>query len=239
MDFTRAIIHGYQAVVLPLETSSNMWFFTDPFTNIVWVLIATSIPIYILAMAGANYLYSESVELGTSSGFVIRNVLSEQNYKIPSQAKAYQKILIIIWLWFTLVLVNGYAGSLTAMLTKPKFETPIKTIEELLKQNEIQWVIQKGTLQEYSFRTSKSGTIMNSLYKRAVIVPRLTPRELAMHGACYTAKTKRAKKLGSFCYTHSIWPIMAKDFSATGKCNFYLIDERLLTTYGVMAFQVS
>ena len=141
LDFSRGVVHGYLAVVIPLEIGSNKWYFAYPFTNTVWILIATIIPIYIIAMAGADYLYNGSAQLGILLGFVIRNVLNDQNYGIPGEKKAYQKILIMVWLLATLVLVQAYAGSLTAMLTNPKLKAPIKTLEELVTQNEISWVL--------------------------------------------------------------------------------------------------
>ena len=137
VDFSRGFGYGFTAMVIPLETKRNMWYMTGPFTNTVWFLIFTSIPLYIIAMAVAYYLYSGSVDWCTLFGFVIRNVLSEQNSRIPDEDYAYQKVLIITWLGFTLVLVYGYAGNLTAMFSKPKLQLPIKTLEELLKQDEI------------------------------------------------------------------------------------------------------
>ena len=73
VDFSRGVGYGFTAVVIPLETNSNMWYITGPFTNVVWLLIVTSIPLYIVAMALAYYLYNGSVDWDSLSGFVIRN----------------------------------------------------------------------------------------------------------------------------------------------------------------------
>lgn len=88
-------------------------------------------------MGMAYYFYGGSVDWNMLCGFVIRNALSEQNNSIPHQAKVHQRVLIITWLWSSLVLVQAYAGSLTAMLAKPQFQSPIKNLEELLGQTEI------------------------------------------------------------------------------------------------------
>ena len=137
MDFSKGYIHNFHAVVMPLKTRSNMWYFKDPFTYSVWLSIFASIPIYIIAMGMAYYFYGGSVDWNMLCGFVIRNALSEQNNSIPHQAKVHQRVLIITWLWSSLVLVQAYAGSLTAMLAKPQFQSPIKNLEELLGQTEI------------------------------------------------------------------------------------------------------
>ena len=239
MDFSRGYTTpSFNAVVIPLETSSKMWYFKDPFTYTVWLLIVTSMPVYIFAMGMAYYLCSGSADWDMLCGFVIRNALSEQNDRIPDQAKAYQKLLIITWLCFTLVLVQAYAGSLTAMLAKPQFHSPIKTLEELLRQNEISWVIEKGTLAEFYMRTASPGTTMNLLHKQAELVTPLTPSEIATHG-CYAAKLRGKGRFGSFCEVMGIWPMFANDFSTTGKCNFYLVEERLISTIPGAAFQVN
>ena len=238
MDLSRGYVHGYNAVIVPLETGLNIWYFTDPFTNTLWLLMVASIPFYIIAMGLAHYFYNGSADWDTLSGFVIRNALSEQTSTIPDQSKTYHKILIITWLGFTLVLVYAYAGSLTAMLSKPKFQLPIKTLDELVRQNEISWVIEQGSTAEFHMRTALSGSTMSFLHKQAGLVPHLTPREIAKYG-CPTAKLREKGSFASFCEIHLIWLMIAKDFSATGKCNYYLIEERLISSMRGAAFQVN
>ena len=238
MDLSRGYVHGYNAVIVPLETGLNIWYFTYPFTNTVWLLMVTSIPFYIIAMGLTHYLYNGSADWDTLSGFVLRNALSEQTGTIPDQSKTYHKILIITWVGFTLILVYAYAGSLTAMLSKPILQNPIKTLEELARQNKIPWVIEQGSTAEFNMRTALSGSTMSLLHKQAVLVPHLTRREINKYG-CPTAKLRGKGRFASFCQWSVIWLMMAKDFSATGKCNFYLIEERLISSMRGAAFQVN
>ena len=238
MDLSRGYVHGSNAVIIPLETGLNMWYFTDPFTNTVWILLVISLPLYIIAMGLAHYSYSGSADWDTLSGFVLRNALSEQTGTIPDQSKTYHKILIITWVGFTLILVYAYAGSLTAMLSKPILQNPIKTLEELARQNKIPWVIEKGSMAEFHMRTALPGSTMSLLHQKAGLVPHLTPREISKYG-CPTAKLKQKGRIATFCEIHVIWLMMAKDFSATGKCNYYLIEERLISSMRGAAFQVN
>ena len=231
-------MQGSTAVIVPLETGLNMWYFTNPFTNTVWILIITSIPLYIIAMGLAHYSYKGSADWDTLSGFVIRNALSEQTSTIPDQSKAYHKILIITWLGFTLVLVYAYAGNLTAMLSKPKFQLPIKTLEELARQNKISWVIEQGSMTELHMQTALPGSTMSLLHKQAGLVPHFNRREIAKYG-CPTSELRGKGRFASFCDVHRIWPMIARDFSATGKCNFYMIEERLMSSMWGAAFQVN
>ena len=290
MDFSKGYIHNFHAVVMPLKTRSNMWYFKDPFTYSVWLSIFASIPIYIIAMGMAYYFYGGSADWNMLCGFVIRNALSEQNNSIPHQAKVHQRVLIITWLWSSLVLVQAYAGSLTAMLAKPQFQSPIKNLEELLGQTEIPWVVEKGTPAELYMRAVPAGTTLNLLHNQAELVPPLPRQEKAkgttinevhkifkifvpplvwisciilhtsdicpqkwqlfnpfsssaqrsfMHVPQYGCYAAKLREKGSVCSLGLIWYMIETDLSTSGKCNFYLIDERITSSMGVAAFQVN
>ena len=239
-DFSRPIYRASWAVVIPIETGSNMWYFIDPFTYDVWLPIAIGIPIYIIVMGLANYFYLGSGDWNTLSGFIVRNALSEQNSKLPDHASArvYQKILIITLLWCALVLVQAYSGNLTAMLAKPKLEAPIRNLEELLNQDEISWVIEGKTSVDARFMsTAAPGSVMNLLYKRATFVPKLNKTERIKYG-CHAAKMMGNGRVGSICGGRKMLQMIANDFSTTGKCNFYIIEDRLMSQSNSMAFQV-
>ena len=214
-----------------------MWYIIDPFQYNVWLLFIASIPIYLIAMGLTDYLYCGAIDWDELSGFIIRNALSEQNCRFPTRAQAYQKILIITWIWSMLVIVHAYSGNLTAMLAKPKLQTPIQTLDELMNQEEISWVIEKETLPEFYMKTSQTGTIMNKLYNEATLVPHLTPEEQIKYG-CYAAKLKGSGKFGSICDVGGILHMYARDFSETGKCSFYLLEEKFLSSVYAMALQV-
>ena len=228
---SRPLSSGFWAVVIPIETSSNMWFFTDPFGDNVWLTIVTCIPIYIIVMGLVYHFYSGIGDWGTVSGFVIRNALSEQNGSLPDHASArvHQKILVIIWLWCTLVLVQAYSGNLTAMLSKPKLDAPIRKLDELLDQDEISWIIRDGSPEERFMRAAQSGSVKNLLHQQAMIMP-----DDGMNG-CESAEIRDS---ASICRGNTIRQMIAEDFSSTGKCNFYIVREKILSTYYSVAFPV-
>ena len=236
VDFSRPYYSSFHTVVIPLEIKSKKWYIIDTFDYNVWLLFIASIPIYLIAMGLTDYFYCGVTDWDDLCGFVIRNALSEQNCRFPTRAQAYQKILIITWIWSMLVIVQAYSGNLTAMLAKPKLQTPIRTLDELMNQEEISWVIEKDTLAELYMKTSKTGTIMKKLYNGATPMPLLTPEERGQYG-CYAAKLKGSGKFGSICGA-GIMEMYARDFSETGKCNFYLLEEKFLTSVLAMAFQV-
>ena len=135
-----------------------MWFFKDPLSFYVWLCSILCVPVYLLAMGLADYLFNGYADWGAVTGFVIRNALSEQNYT-PRDKRVYQKILIFIWASSMMVLVQSYAGNLTAMLTRPKLQEPIRTLEELLGQDELSWIIPDPEA-AYALKTSENGSAL-------------------------------------------------------------------------------
>ena len=227
VDFTISFISDSYTVMIPLKHGSNMWFIIDPLGYEVWLFFILSIPIFLLAMVSSNYIFYGCANLDALSGFVIRNALSEQNCKIPSHTKVFQKIMIMIWIWCMLILVESYSGNLKAMLAKPKLEDPIRTIEDLLSQKEMSWAIEEYSTLYYYLNKSAPGSLMNKLYERAIIMPK-------------TAHWTKMPKGG----TAYICPVMffltsaSKDYTKTGKCNYYITEGKLLNTGRAMGFQV-
>ena len=224
VDFTLQVAENHYSVVFPLKHDSKMWFFIDPFSFKVWLGFILCIPIYILAMGLADYLFTGYADLGGITDFVVRNALSEQNYALPNDKQAYKKLLIIIWVWSMLVLVQSYAGNLTAMLARPKLQEPIRTLEELLSQNEVSWII-SDQLAQYYLKTSKSGSVLRRLYDRRTII----------HDQSTDCSST---EYGSICASGTIFALMTDDYSKTGKCNYYTIEDKFLASGSSMAFQV-
>ena len=237
MDFTRPVGRGYYAVVIPLKSKSNMWYFIDPFHSYVWILFFLSIPVYLIAMGLSDYVYMGVTNWDIMCGFVIRNALSEQNSILPDQSMAYQKIFIAIWTSTTFVLVQSYAGSLTAMLANPQLQSQIKSLtalEELLRHDDISLIIEKGTLANFYMSTAASDTMINQLYKRATILPKSN----TLLSGCNHTKITQCGNSAFILDSGAIMRLTSADFSATGKCNFYLIEERIMISTYAMAFQV-
>ena len=216
-----------------------MWYIIEPYHYIVWILLIAAMPIYLIVMGLTDYFYHGVIAWDDVGGLLIRNVLSEQNFRPQDRAKAYQKMLDFFWIWSMLVLVQAYSGNLTAMLAKPKLQQPIKTLAELTNQTQISWVIEKGLPAEFYLKTWANGTILKELYNRASLMPPLGPEELLKYG-CYAAKLKDEGhfKMGSISDIGRILPMYNKDFTETGKCNFYLLEEKILESIFSMAFQV-
>ena len=146
-------------------------------------------------------------------------------------------MFIAIWTSTTFVLVQSYAGSLTAMLANPQLQSQIKSLtalEELLRHDDISLIIEKGTLANFYMSTAASDTMINQLYKRATILPKSN----TLLSGCNHTKITQCGNSAFILDSGAIMRLTSADFSATGKCNFYLIEERIMISTYAMAFQV-
>ena len=130
-----------------------------------------------------------------------------------------------------LVLVQSYAGNLTAMRTRPKLQEPIRTLEELLGQNEVSWIIPNPEV-VYGLKTSESGSALKRLGDGGIAV-----RPNAAYD-CFPSEIYLDGMFGSICNMGSIQVLMNLDYSLRGKCNYYMIEDKFLASGGSMAFQV-
>ena len=55
---------------------------------------------------------------------------------------------------------------------------------------------------------------------------------------CFTASIKESRRVAAICDVTSARGVLAKDFSETGKCNFYLTQDKFLSSGSVMVLQV-
>ena len=96
MDFSAQVADSYYSVVVPLKHDSKMWFIIDPLDYEVWLGLILSVPIYLLAIVLADYLYIGYADLDDLIGFILRNALSEQNSRLTKDTRAYQKVFILV-----------------------------------------------------------------------------------------------------------------------------------------------
>ena len=168
VEFSRPYYSSFYTVVIPLEAKLKMWYIIEPYHYYVWILLIATVPLYLIVMSLTDYFYCGEIDWENIGGFVVRNVLSEQNFEAPHRAKVYQKILVIVWIWSMLVIVQAYSGNLTAMLAKPELKPPIRTLKELVYQEEISWVVEKGSSFEFYMKRWPNGSVIKSLYNEAI-----------------------------------------------------------------------
>jgi len=68
-----------------------------------------------------------------------------EGYLVPYQSPKSFKILVGFWLISMVALINAYTGVMTALLTVPKLEPIVNTLEESVAQGRLV-TIQKDTV---------------------------------------------------------------------------------------------
>ena len=230
MDFTNPVVVDHWGLVIPLRIQTDLLKMFNPFQKQVWALLAMSIPIYILAMAMADFLYSGNVNWESVIGFVGRTAL-HTDIKDTKDKRLYQKLFIITWMGAFLILYYAYAGTLTAMLSIPSFQKPILDVEDLINQNEFSWIIPYASSMLEYLKNAPPNSNMRRLYEGATIDI----------DDCFTAREKPFWKTGQVaapCITTAIRELMHYDFTKTGSCNYYTTTDEMHHMNMGLPFQV-
>ena len=234
MGFSMPLHMDLTSIVVPMKIYKSLLSFADPLTFEVWMMFFISIPIYMLAMLLADYIYpAASTDWEGVVGFVFRNAVMEHNAYIQVAA-LHQKIFFLVWTASTFILLQGYSGNLKAMITRPILEMEIRNAEDLLGQEELKWVVQDGTGYIETLKASSSGSTRKSLLEKADY---LTIEE-EYYSACFNVKHHEAGTYASICDRDDIRNLILLDYINTGTCNYYVTDDNISTSMLTMMFQV-
>ena len=218
---------AYYTTIVPLKFQDNLLSLTDPLSLEVWISFFICIPIYIGALMLMNYVYSGSTNWEASASFVIRVVLSDcksKDVKPPKQL--YLKLLVIMWGWMMLVLISAYQGNLLAMITKPTMKTPFTNVEGMVEQTQVKWAYPLGLFPSYA-KSKPPGTALRKVIDEA----------FSSFTYCSWIEEK-SEDIAALCDITDAISVMAKDFSKTGTCNYYLTQDKILASDSALAFQV-
>ena len=234
VDFTSTIhVSGYYATVVPLKFQDNLLSLTDPLSQYVWICFLISIPTMVGFMCMANYVFTGCSDWEASLSFVLRNALSEHINMLPDK-HMYQRLLIAIWSWVTLVIITAYAGNLTAIITTPALNIPFTNAEAMLRQTQIKWAVWDKSL----FARYANERPQENLLKKLVTGAIPLSKDDQWADNCYTTQAKESGNIAAICDITSAKFVVSSDFSKTGTCNYYLTTDKVLASGNVLAFQV-
>ena len=235
VQFTSMIdVASHYAIVAPLRLEADILAFAYPLTSEVWIATIISVPLYILVMCVADYFFCGVVDWETNIGFVLRNTLTEHIDSLPDR-RLYQKVLVLFWALPIMIIVFAYAGNLTAMITRPKVLMTPDNAEQMLRQEEIRWAAWDGSLFTKVAKDSPPDSVTRRLIEQALFISK---EDEIWPDNCFTASTKESRRVAAICDVTSAMGVLSKDFSETGKCNFYLTSDKFLSSGNVMALQV-
>ena len=159
MDFTIPLLTDFLGLVIPLKQSYNLSAILNAFELEVWLVILFTMPMYPLAMVMANYHYSGGhMKWEMYASFVIRASVSERRGRVIPNTWLYQKLLILFWCLPLFVLVKAYEGNMTALLTKPVLQKPVRDVDELVNENKMSWILEKDSSDATYLKSAPSGT---------------------------------------------------------------------------------
>ena len=84
-------------------------------------------------------------------------------------------------------------------------------------------------------KEAPSNYLMSKLFERAIFISK---ENEIWPDNCFTASTKESRRVAAICDVTSARAVLAKDYSETGKCNFYLTQDKFISSGSVMALQV-
>ena len=233
VEFSTPLWTDYYTIVVPLKKKDNLLLFLLSFSVEVWVAIFFTVPFVMLAMAMAESISKNKFSWKTSVGFVLKIALLDASCKRPN--KSISPSLALLWMLSVFCLASGYAGNLKAILAKPLLEKTIKSATDLANQNDIPWVVTKGD--DFFKYASKlpEGSTMRNIRDNAVYLNKADD----WYGRCFTRETKDADKYASICQGLGVRDLLARDFSATGTCNYYTTEDTFLDAPQSMLVQVN
>ena len=132
----------------------------------------------------------------------------ENTYLHVKYHHIHKMILVIIWLLSVFVLVQAYAGNLTAMITKPGLQKTVKNADDLLSQKELSWSIEDGLGVVEFMRASPAGSTLRQIVEKISFLD----EEEDWYGGCHTQKTWKSRKVAAICDIYSIKDFISSDY---------------------------
>ncbi|KAM7481016.1 hypothetical protein LguiB_005599 [Lonicera macranthoides] len=142
VDFTMPFTESGINMIVPVKDkkAKNAWVFLKPLTWDLWVtsfcfFIFVGLVIWILEH-GINKDFNGTLpqQLGTSFWFSFSTMIFAHKEKLVSNLS---RLVVIIWCFVVLILIQSYTASLTSTLTIKQLEPTFTSVEELMEKGEI------------------------------------------------------------------------------------------------------
>ena len=162
-------------------------------------------------------------------GFATRVLLGQSVTQYPN-CTVFHEVVATIWLLIAFVLGQGYSCVLISMLTVPDVPATIESVEDLVRQDDIPWVFEAGSILFEIGKKSPAGSTMRHMFDGVAELNYKT-----CHG---TRKDIKGGLYAQTCERLTIAKTLSDDFSETGECNFHVASKNLISTSFAMAFPV-
>eukprot|EP00794_Sanderia_malayensis_P008973 gene8973-9931_t len=170
IDFTKPFMDFTMSLIMekPPQAEVNIFAFLQPFKLELWVSVAaiifiTGSVLFVLdrySPAGFREVAMKKGE-GTGEEFNLRNSIWFMAASMLQQGPDYTprgaggRILAASFWFFSIIIVSTYTANLAAFFTKKSMETSIKSLEDLAKQDKINYGVLDGGQTQSFFKNSK------------------------------------------------------------------------------------
>ncbi|RVW42928.1 Glutamate receptor 2.7 [Vitis vinifera] len=124
-----------------VETSNRAWLFMKPFTKAMWVLtgaitIYNGFTLWLIERNQNPELMTGSIlnQMGTLVCLSFTTLFSMHGGR---QHSNLSRLVMVVWLFASLVITNSYTANLTSMLTVQRLEPTVVDVEDLKRDNAI------------------------------------------------------------------------------------------------------
>ncbi|XP_069166158.1 probable glutamate receptor [Procambarus clarkii] len=203
--------------------------FIKPFPWEVWtllfVLLATTavLGIFMKWLGELRRLPGTNDNNDFRSSWFIKTLLVETI--VTSPKLTIGRVLEGSWLISALILGSAYQGVLTSMLAAPRIPVPVNSLQDLVHYGRLPWGVESGTALQQLLGDAKSG-IYKKVSEGAFQITSLFIEKTHM----------KEKKFAILCDFFSMKQVMSEDYSKTGRCNYYIAQEVIISTSMAFVF---
>ncbi|XP_066982154.1 probable glutamate receptor [Macrobrachium rosenbergii] len=219
-DFAAPVYAENMAVLMVRPRLQNdLSGFLKPFTPVVWMMVFISM--VLVASTFAFSILHEGVIFGhyhhrvisRSVLWVLKTLTQEATEKLPKGDAC--RIIIVTWLMASFVFMSSYSGILTAMLTVPRVNIPIDSVEDLVAQKDLPWRLEAGSMMFQYYQEATEGVRKKVFDGRE-----------GLFQDCWADRIPISEgKFAGICDLTTMKKAMSWDFSTSGSCHLYISRE--------------
>ncbi|XP_066273061.1 glutamate receptor ionotropic, kainate 3-like isoform X4 [Branchiostoma lanceolatum] len=174
IDFTKPFMEYGTGLLIKKPPSEGRYLFAFlmPFQIVVWICILVAlvcVGFMLYVTSRIRYMLRVGEPFDNDRAFTLRNSIWFAYWSLvkrggePAPRSLPIRILAGFWWLFALIVVSTYTANLTAFLTVKRLSSPIASLEDLAKQTEIAYGLEKDVFL-YNFFREQDGT--GSVFER-------------------------------------------------------------------------
>ena len=127
-----------------------------------------------------------------------------------------------------LVLISGYKANLLAMITRPTLNIPFTNVDDMVEQTQMKWALTDAGLFSGYAKSLNNGSTLKKIYDQVITT--------------YDLNQILREDFGNnalICDISQAEAIIANDFSKTGTCNYFMTEDKILTSDSAFGYSSS